>query len=129
MTSCYLLDTNIAIALLNGDPAITQQIKNIPTVRLSVTIVGELLYGAEKSQRTDSNRQRIQPLLDCLETIRPDLETANRYAIIKNQLRIKGRPIPENDLWIAAIAVQHNLILATRDSDFEAIEGLQLEKW
>ncbi|MCC5899965.1 MAG: PIN domain-containing protein [Phormidium sp. BM_Day4_Bin.17] len=58
MTSCYLLDTNIAIALLNGDPAITQQVKNIPTVRLSVTIVGELLYGAEKSQRTDSNRQR-----------------------------------------------------------------------
>ena len=129
MTSCYLLDTNIAIALLNGDRAITQQVENIPTVRLSVTIVGELLYGAEKSQRTDSNRQRIQPLLDRLKTIRPDLETANRYAIIKNQLRTKGRPIPENDLWIAAIAVQHNLILVTRDSDFGAIEGLQLEKW
>lgn len=74
MTSGYLLDTNIAIALLNGDPAITQQVKNLPTVRLSVTIVGELFYGAEKSQRTDSNRQRIQPLLECLEV----KETARR---------------------------------------------------
>ena len=129
MTALYLLDTNIAIALINGDLAIAQRLEQLPTVRLSVTIVGELLYGAEKSQRTEANRQRIQPLLDRLVTLCPDLETADRYAIIKERLRRKGRPIPENDIWIAAIAMQHDCILVTRDSDFAAIDGLKSEQW
>jgi tRNA(fMet)-specific endonuclease VapC len=129
MGARYLLDTNIAIALLNGDPAIAQRLEALQTVRLSVTIVGELLYGAEKSQQTAANRQRLQPLIDRLVTICPDLETADHYAKIKNQLRKKGRPIPENDIWIAAIAIQHDLILITRDSDFDAIDGLNVERW
>lgn len=129
MTIRYLLDTNIAIALLNGDEAIAQRVAALQTVHLSITIVGELLYGAEKSNRTQENRQRIQPLIDRLVTLLPDLETASHYAIIKNQLRQRGRPIPENDIWIAAIAKQHNLIVITRDSDFDAVEDIAIERW
>ena len=58
-----------------------------------------------------------------------DLETAQWYGIIKDQLRRKGRPIPDNDIWIAAIAMQYDLILVTRDSHFDEVESLQTEHW
>jgi tRNA(fMet)-specific endonuclease VapC len=58
-----------------------------------------------------------------------DLETAQWYGIIKNQLRRKGSPIPDNDIWIAAIALQYDLILVTRDSHFNEVESLQTERW
>ena len=58
-----------------------------------------------------------------------DTETARRYGKIKELLRAGGRPIPENDIWMAAIALQHNLILVTRDAHFEAVDGLRLAAW
>lgn len=62
-------------------------------------------------------------MLDC------DTETAKVYGIIKNALRTKGKPIPENDIWIAAIALQHDVTLVTRDAHFGAIDGLDLQTW
>lgn len=58
-----------------------------------------------------------------------DEGTAYQYGVIRNALRTQGRPIPENDLWIAALAGQHDLVLATRDAHFEFIEGLAVERW
>lgn len=51
------------------------------------------------------------------------------YGVIKNQLRVKGRPIPENDIWIAAVARQRDLVLVSRDDHFAKVEGIKLEKW
>jgi tRNA(fMet)-specific endonuclease VapC len=56
-------------------------------------------------------------------------DTAKRYGEIKNLLRTKGRPIPENDLWIAAIAQQYDLTLVTRDPHFKSVEKLKIEVW
>jgi tRNA(fMet)-specific endonuclease VapC len=61
--------------------------------------------------------------LDC------DLETARVYAGIRNALRLAGRPIPENDLWIASIALQHNLTLVARDKHFQEVPGLTTVTW
>jgi len=58
-----------------------------------------------------------------------DIETATHYARIKNDLRLKGKPIPENDIWIAALALQHGLILATRDAHFGEVDGLTVVRW
>jgi len=58
-----------------------------------------------------------------------DLTTAQQYGESKNALRAKGRPIPENDLWIAALALQYDLTLATRDDHFGQIDGLSTIKW
>ena len=58
-----------------------------------------------------------------------DLTTAQHYGQTKNALRAKGRPIPENDLWIAAIALQYGLVLVTRDDHFSLIDGLLLANW
>lgn len=58
-----------------------------------------------------------------------DLDTAREYGVIKNALREKGRLIPENDIWIAAIARQHDLTLVTRDEHFKEIKHLKVEMW
>ena len=58
-----------------------------------------------------------------------DASTARFYGEIKNRLRAQARPIPENDVWIAAIALQHGLVLATRDEHFAAVDGLACERW
>ena len=55
--------------------------------------------------------------------------TARRYGTIKNELRRKGRPIPENDIWIAATAIEHALVLVTRDDHFRETDGLEIEAW
>lgn len=62
-------------------------------------------------------------MLDC------DTSTASQYGRIKNQLREKGRPIPESDIWVSALAQQHGLILISRDGHFEEIEDLRVESW
>ncbi|MXZ01781.1 type II toxin-antitoxin system VapC family toxin [Candidatus Poribacteria bacterium] len=49
--------------------------------------------------------------------------------MIKERLRRRGRPIPNNDIWIAAIALQHDLVLVTRDAHFDEVESLQTERW
>ena len=58
-----------------------------------------------------------------------DAETAQHYGQIKNRLRAKGRPLPENDIWIAALALQHGLILVSRDAHFNEIAGLSVVAW
>jgi tRNA(fMet)-specific endonuclease VapC len=58
-----------------------------------------------------------------------DTATARQYGRIKNALRARGRPIPDNDIWIAAIALQHDLTLLSRDRHFGAVAGLVVETW
>ncbi len=73
--------------------------------------------------------QRITEFIAANRILVCDTETAQFYGQIKNALKIKGRPIPENDMWIAAVAIQHDLILASRDAHFSEIHGLRLEAW
>ena len=58
-----------------------------------------------------------------------DVGAARWHGEVKNVLRLKGRPIPENDLWIAAIALEHDLVVATQDAHFEEIDNLKVERW
>ena len=127
----YLLDTNILIAMLADDMIIHVQDKtqNVPKVSLPSPAIGELYYGARKSGRPIENLAKVNRLTQRFPLISCDLETAQWYGIIKNELRRKGRPIPNNDLWIAAIALQYDLILVTRDSHFDQVESLQTESW
>ena len=127
----YLLDTNVLIALLENEIVIQVRdgSQNATTVSLPTAAIGELYYGARKSGNPVENLARVNRLTQRFPLIFCDLETAQWYGIIKIQLQRKGRPIPNNDIWIAAIAMQHNLILVTRDSHFDEIESLQVESW
>ena len=96
---------------------------------ISVTVLGELYFGAFKSARLNANLRRIGDLLSETIHLECDAETAYEYGNIKNELRIKGHPIPENDVWIAATARQHGLTLASRDRHFAFVEQLSWEPW
>ena len=125
----YLLDTNVAIALFAGDLLVQEKVRNAEYIVTTPPVIGELCFGAQKSNKVSENLRKIDILVQQSIVFPCDLETAQWYGIIKERLRRKGRPIPNNDIWIAAIAMQHDLILVTRDAHFDEVESLQTERW
>lgn len=125
----YLLDTNVAIALFAGDLAVQEKVRSAEYIVAAPPVIGELCFGAQKSNKVTENLHKINILVQQSIVFPCDLETARWYGIIKDQLRRKGSPIPDNDIWIAAIAIQHGLILVTRDSHFNEVESLRTEHW
>lgn len=91
-------------------------------------VIAELKAGFEKGNLTESNNSKLALFLemDRVEVAWPDIGTVELYAKIWSDLSSKGKPIPTNDIWIAALCVQHNLRLATDDSDFDHVALLQL---
>ena len=124
-----LLDTDIIIALFAQDVGVLQKLQQAPSYFLPCVVLGELYYGARKSGRVQANVQRVEDfayqnsILDC------DAETAYHYGLIREALRAKGKPIPENDIWIVALALQHDLVLVSRDAHFNEIDGLSIVVW
>ena len=127
MSGKALLDTNVVIALFAGDPVAVQSLESKAAVFLCVPVIGELRYGALASSRVEQNLARLAEFGEALEVLLCDAETAACYSAVKFDLRKKGRTIPENDVWIAAIARQHGLTLVSRDSHFREIERLDVE--
>jgi tRNA(fMet)-specific endonuclease VapC len=129
MSGRYLLDTNVAIRILNQDIAVAARRGSELEMFLSVVVVGELLFGANLSSQPTLNRARIDRLSELCPMVPQDLATADHYASLKAALRRKGRPIPDNDIWIAACALRHGLTLATSDRHFDQVEDLKIESW
>ncbi len=129
MNGRYLLDTNILIALFANETAVTDHLSEAEEVFVPSIALGELCYGARKSSRVEENMVRINDLATNSAVLGCDTKTAQQYGEIKNRLRQKGHPIPENDIWIAAIAVQNELTLVARDTHFEEVDGLGVETW
>jgi tRNA(fMet)-specific endonuclease VapC len=123
------LDTNIIIALFAGDVAVREGLGKADEVFVPSIAIGELCYGARKSRQAKENLARIEEFATNSVVLGCDTETAFRYGEFKDMLRLKGRPIPENDVWIAAIALQHDLTLITRDMHFGEIENLKTAVW
>jgi tRNA(fMet)-specific endonuclease VapC len=124
----YLLDTNLAIAVLKRDPAIQRRLKGV-VLFLCTTVVGELYFGAFNSTEKARNLDALRQYLSHNQVLHADETTAERYGQIKTQLIASGEMIPENDIWIAATALQYDLTLATRDDHFTRVQGLRLENW
>lgn len=127
MSGKALVDTNVVIALFAGEPAIVESVQRQAAVFLCAPVLGELRYGVQASARVDSNLTRLDEFAKALIVLPCDAQTAASYGNVKFDLRRKGRPIPENDVWIAAIARQHGLTLLTRDGHFRQIEGVAVE--
>jgi tRNA(fMet)-specific endonuclease VapC len=127
MSGNALLDTNAVIALFAGDPAAVGAVANKTAVYLCVPVVGELRYGALASSRVQQNIARLEEFAGAMAVLPCDVESTVFYGAVKYELRGKGRPIPENDVWIAAIARQHKLTLVSRDAHFEALDNFDLE--
>ncbi len=91
-------------------------------------VIAELFSGFSLGAKEKKNRQELEAFLNSprVEILSHDLETADYYALIVKRLKAKGRPIPTNDIWIAANAMKHGLALYSFDDHFEEIEGLPL---
>ena len=129
MAGNYLLDTNILIALFNEEEAILAKIQAADSIHVESHVIGELYFGAYNSGRIEENLQRIDEFVEAKMIIRTDYLTSKFYGEIKAQLKRNGTPIPENDIWIAAITKQYNLTLASRDQHFDKIENFNWEIW
>lgn len=129
MSGKYLLDTNIVIALFKEDTAVIDKLKLASEVYHPSIVIGELYYGAYNSTRKDENIDRIDAYAGNTIVLSPDEYTSRLYGQIKAGLKSNGTPIPENDIWIAAIAIQYDLILVSRDRHFNHIKNLSLEAW
>lgn len=129
MNGRYLLDTSVVIPLMAGDTDIARQVRRAETVFVASITVGELYYGAHKSAHVTANLAQIERYVSESTILGANTETARIYGEAKNRLRERGHPIPENDIWIAAIAAQYGLTLATRDDHFAHVESLQIAKW
>ncbi|NHC34795.1 type II toxin-antitoxin system VapC family toxin [Scytonema millei] len=129
MSGKYLLDTNIIIALFADDVAVKSNLARANEVFVSSIAIGELYYGARRSSRSKENLERIDELVATTAVLGCNIQTARYYGEVKNKLRLKGRPLPENDIWIAALALQYNLTLVTRDAHFQEVENLQIIAW
>ena len=129
MNGSVQLDTNIVIALFAGEPAVLERLAAAPEVFVPAVVIGELYYGAMRSGRAEANIARIDAFAASAAVIACNTETARHYGTIKNELRAKGRPIPENDIWVAAGARQHSLAVVSRDPHFVEIPNLTVETW
>ena len=129
MPGSYLPDTNILAALFNGAATVQSQIDNASEVFLCSIVLGELQFGALKSSRSQANVARINWLIEFNEVLNVDLHAAVAFGEIKLGLVAKGRPIPDNDIWIAAVAKHYNLTLVTRDTHFDHIDGVKRVSW
>ena len=127
MNGDYLLDTSIIIKIFNGEKVIVDKIQSFHNIFIPAVAVGELYYGAYNSSKKDNNLEKIDWFCQSATILNADTQTAKLYGYIKNGLKRIGKPIPENDIWIAAISIQNNLILACRDVHFSYIDGLKFE--
>lgn len=121
-----ILDTNVVIAYFKGASGLHEKLQAVPVWCLPVTVVGELLFGAYNSTKQEENLIRYHAFVKKSEVLAIDADTADAYAQIRFQLRKAGRPIPENDIWIAATAKVNEIPLVTLDTHFEVVDGLKL---
>ena len=130
-TGKVVLDTSVAVAHLRGVTAATARLQSYEneSLLLPTVALGELLHGARKSARGAENLSNLKTWLQTVTLLPLTETTANCYASIKLGLSRAGTPIPENDIWIAAHAVEHDLPLATSDEHFQRIADLVVLDW
>ena len=121
-----LLDTSIIIHAFKRNNTIAGKLDEMSEVYVPVVVIGELFYGAYRSADPAKHIAQIQSFLSNCTTLLPDAMTADIYAKIKTILTSKDKPIPENDIWIAATANQYNLPLFTTDNHFKEIDSIRI---
>ncbi len=124
--SRVLIDTNAYSALMAGDGRVADELARSDAILLSPIVIGELLEGFILGNRPDENRAILTRFKEKPRTVCVPITdtTSEWFAEIKRMLRKKGKPIPSNDVWIAASCMEHGCRLLSFDAHFAAIDGL-----
>lgn len=121
-----VLDSNRYTDLMAGVPEVAEFLLEVESIFLPLIVLAELRAGFAHGSKRQENERKLSLFLaqEAIFVLRPDESTTYFYADLYAQLRQKGTPIPSNDLWIAALTLQHNLVLFDRDSDFSRVPQL-----
>ena len=121
-----MLDTSAYVGFKRNHEEIVETIASAEKILFSTVVLGELLFGFRGGPRFKKNLTELNRFLDheAVETVLVNEITADRYSRIATQLRKQGKPIPTNDIWIAAQTMQHGAELVTYDKHFDKIGGL-----
>jgi tRNA(fMet)-specific endonuclease VapC len=125
----YLLDSNIVIEIFDGNKTFADKISKEETLYLPCIVLGELYTGVNRVVNKAKHLKKLTDFLELCTVINIDSITAKYYGETIATLYKKGKPIPTNDVWIAAIALQYGFMLITNDAHFKEIPGLQFKKW
>jgi tRNA(fMet)-specific endonuclease VapC len=123
------LDTNALSDFAAGSDALGDALMPFRSLVLPVTVLGEYRFGLLGSKKRARLEEWLDQLLSEVRVLETTARTSAEYARVRHQLRTAGTPIPENDVWIAAVAIEHRLPLATRDKHFKIVKGLEILDW
>jgi tRNA(fMet)-specific endonuclease VapC len=124
-----IVDTNALSAAADDDPAVVAGLARAEQMALPVIVLGEYRHGIAQSRNHASYESWLTGLLNDCVVLEIQEPTTRCYAEISLELRRKGKPIPTNDLWIAALCRQHSLPLLSRDRHFDLVTGIKRIEW
>ena len=124
-----LLDSSVVICHFRDANAVADKLAAYEDPYLPIPALAELSYGAYRSDRPQQHLSQITRFIAAASILTPDQDTSQHYGQIAAHLARKGTPIPQNDIWMAALAIQCRLPLATTDQHFQQVEGLTLLLW
>lgn len=124
-----ILDTNAVSAIGLNDSKIISMLQRQAMLFVPVIVIGEYRYGISGSRKQRETAAWFDSFLRTVQILDVTEETASEYADVRRQLKESGTPIPADDVWIAALALQHDMPLVTRDAHFDNIAGLRRIDW
>ena len=124
-----ILDTNAVSAIADGDASALDLLARAQRLAVPVIVLGEYRLGIAQSRHRPSYESWLREWIAAVTVLDVDEETTHSYAEIALELKQKGKPIPANDLWIAALCRQHSLPLVSRDRHFDLVSGLRRLDW
>jgi len=124
-----ILDTNALSAFVDGDSGVGGALRGLNWVAIPVIVLGEFRYGIAGSRHRSTYEAWLEAHLRHFSVLAVTEETTVTYAELRVALKRSGRPIPSNDAWIAALALQHGMPVLSRDSHFDSVSGLERRSW
>jgi tRNA(fMet)-specific endonuclease VapC len=124
-----ILDTNALSAIADGDASAMDIVERTERLAVPVIVLGEYRLGIAQSSQRAIYQNWLREWISAVDVLDIDEETTHSYAVIGLELKKKGKPIPANDLWIAAVCRQYSLPLLSRDKHFDLVSGLRRLDW
>ena len=124
-----ILDTNALSAMADGDKRLEVVLQEASRIAIPAIVLGEYKFGIRQSRNRKVYERWLAELAEVAQVLAVDEDTADRYAEVRGELKQAGRPIPGNDVWIAALVRQYSLPLLSRDCHFDSVPGLKRINW
>lgn len=124
-----ILDTNALSAYLDRTPEAVEVVSEARELAIPVMVAGEFAFGIALSRHREAYERSLQRMLDRCTVLDIGIETARHYAAIRLELKAAGKPIPANDVWMAALSRQHAIPVMSRDTHFDFVGGLRRRTW